>query len=127
MISKIKSLFPNVEIFLPGLGPVGISADGVRLLRDEATYELIVTLTQARVENRDEKNPESFLESPYVAYFGKIEAARLPLDRFFGHSGVRVKPEWLTLGQLQSERGRVAALRPRPDQLRQFARLSEPP
>jgi lipopolysaccharide export system permease protein len=79
---------------------------------DEATSELIVTLTQARVENRDEKNPESFVESPYVASFGKIEAARLPLDRFFGHSGVRVKAEWLTLGQLQVERARLAALPP---------------
>ena len=79
---------------------------------DETTSELIVTLTQARVENRDEKNPESFIESPYVASFGKIEAARLPLDRFFGHSGVRVKSEWLTLGQLQVERARLAALPP---------------
>lgn len=42
MINRIKSWMPNVEVFLPGLGPVGISADGVRLLRDEQTYELIV-------------------------------------------------------------------------------------
>lgn len=89
---------------------------------DEAAYELIVTLTQARVENRNEKNPESFLDSPFVATFGKIEAARLPLDRFFGHSGVRVKQEWLTLGQLEVERLRVAALQPPPGQERQFAR-----
>lgn len=89
---------------------------------DETTNELIVTLTEARVENRDEKNPESFLESPYVASFGKIEAARLPLDRFFGHGGVRVKPEWLTLGQLEEERARVAQLKPSPEEARQFAR-----
>ena len=90
---------------------------------DEATSELIVTLTQARVENRDEKNPESFVESPYVATFGKIEAARLPLDRFFGHGGVRVKAEWLTLGQLQVERARLAALPPpAPAEAKQAAR-----
>lgn len=89
---------------------------------DEPNFELIVTLTQARVENRDEKNPESFIESPYVATFGKIEAARLPLDRFFGHSGVRVKPEWLTLGQLEAERLRLAAITPDAEHTRQAAR-----
>lgn len=89
---------------------------------DENSNELIVTLTQARVENRNEKNPESFIESPYVATFGKIEAARLPLDRFFGHGGVRIKPEWLTLGPLQAERARLAALTPPPGQEKQFAR-----
>ncbi|MDB6127853.1 MAG: permease YjgP/YjgQ family protein [Verrucomicrobia bacterium] len=89
---------------------------------DEANYELIVTLTQARVENRDEKNPESFLESPYVANFGKIEAARLSLDRFFGHGGVRVKQEWLTMGQLLAERKRIAAITPPTGQARQFER-----
>jgi hypothetical protein len=51
MISRIKSLLPNVEIFLPGLGPVGISGDGVRLLRDEATYELIVEAFTRSSEN----------------------------------------------------------------------------
>jgi lipopolysaccharide export system permease protein len=99
-----------------------IHAESGHVDYDESTYELIVTLLQARVENRDEKNPESFLDSPYVASFGKIEAARLPLDRFFGHSGVRVKQEWLTLGELQVERLRLAALTPPPDQARQHAR-----
>jgi lipopolysaccharide export system permease protein len=99
-----------------------IHAESGHVDYDEAAYELIVTLTQARVENRNEKNPESFLDSPFVATFGKIEAARLPLDRFFGHSGVRVKQEWLTLGQLEVERLRVAALQPPPGQERQFAR-----
>jgi hypothetical protein len=51
MISRIKSLFPNVEIFLPGLGPVGISANGIRPLRDEATYELIVEAFNRSSEN----------------------------------------------------------------------------
>ncbi|MBS0664685.1 MAG: LptF/LptG family permease [Verrucomicrobia bacterium] len=89
---------------------------------DETSNELIVTLTQARVENRNEKNPENFAESPYVATFGKIEAARLPLDRFFGHGGVHIKPEWLTLGPLQAERARLAKLQPPPGQEKQFAR-----
>ncbi len=89
---------------------------------DENSNELIVTLTQARVENRNEKHPESFFESPYVATFGKIEAARLPLDRFFGHGGVRIKPEWLTLGPLQAERARLATLTPPAGQEKQFAR-----
>ncbi|MCX6945575.1 MAG: LptF/LptG family permease [Opitutales bacterium] len=62
-----------------------IHAESGHIDYDESTYELIVTLIQARVENRAERNPESFLDSPYVASFGKIEAARLPLDRFFGH------------------------------------------
>ncbi|MDB6094315.1 MAG: permease YjgP/YjgQ family protein [Verrucomicrobia bacterium] len=89
---------------------------------DETAFELIVTLTQARVENRDEKRPESFVESPNVATFGKIEAARLPLDGYFGHGGVRVKQEWFTLGQLEAERTRLAAITPPPEQAKQFGR-----
>ncbi len=99
-----------------------IHAESGHIDYDESTYELIVTLIQARVENRAERNPESFLDSPYVASFGKIEAARLPLDRFFGHSGVRVKPEWLTLGELQVARARLATQTPPPGQAGQFAR-----
>jgi lipopolysaccharide export system permease protein len=89
---------------------------------DETAFEIIVTLNQARVENRDDKNPESFVESPYVAKFGKIEAARLSLDRFFGHTGVRVKQEWLTLSQLHAERNRIAAITPPSGQSRQYER-----
>lgn len=99
-----------------------IHAESGTIDYDEATNELIVTLTQARVENRNEKDPESFIESPYVASFGKIEAARLPLDRFFGHGGVHIKPEWLTLGPLQVERARLAALTPPKGEEQQFAR-----
>jgi len=99
-----------------------IHAEAGAIDYDETTNELIVTLTQARVENRDEKNPESFVESPYVASFGKIEAARLPLERFFGHGGVHIKPEWLTLAPLQAERARLAALTAPPGQERTLDR-----
>jgi len=99
-----------------------VHADSGRVDYDESTNELIVTLTQVRMEDRDEVNPENFTEAERVASFGKLEAVRLSLDRFFGHGGVRVKPEWLTLGQLQAERARLAAQTPPPGQAKEFAR-----
>ena len=99
-----------------------IHAESGQVDYDEAAFELIVTLTRAVVEDRNPKNPESFSESPYVASLERTEAARLPLERFFRHGSVRVKPEWLTLGQLQTERTRLAAVKPLPAQAKEFAR-----
>ena len=99
-----------------------IHAESGQVDYDEEQFELIVTLTHAVVEDRDLKNPEDFTESSHVAALERTEAARLPLERFFRKANVHVKPEWLTLGQLQVERLRLAALKPDPENAKQAAR-----
>lgn len=77
---------------------------------DRAKNSFLLTLTQAQVESRSDKNPEDFREPQLVGSFEESEAVELSLDRFFGRgSGVRIKPEWLTYAELQAERQRVAA------------------
>ena len=83
---------------------------------DEADNALILTLVHAQVETRDAVNPENFSEAQLVGSFEQSEAIRLPLDRFFGRSGVHVKQEWLTYGELQAERASLAAQPPPADQ-----------
>ena len=77
---------------------------------EEASNSLVLTLSQAQVESRNEKNPEVFTEAQLVGSFEKSEPIRLSLDRFFGRaSGARMKQEWLTYFQLQMARGDLAA------------------
>ena len=87
-----------------------IRAESGRIDYDEATNSLVPTLTNAKAEERNPDNPEDFSKSPKAPSAEKLEEVRLPLDRYFGHEGVRVKPEWLTYAQLQDERARLDAL-----------------
>jgi lipopolysaccharide export system permease protein len=76
---------------------------------DEPSNSLILTLSQAQVETRDEKNPESFAEAQLVGSFEQSEPIRLPLDGFFGRaSGARMKQEWLTYGELRAAQTKLA-------------------
>ena len=86
-----------------------IRAESGRIVYDEATNSLVPTLSNAKTEERSADNPEDFSKSPKAPSAEKIEEVRLPLDRYFGHEGVRVKPEWLTFAQLQAERARLDA------------------
>ena len=47
---------------------------------EEATNSLVLTLSQAQIETRQEKNPEKFTESPIVGSFERSEPIKLPLD-----------------------------------------------
>jgi lipopolysaccharide export system permease protein len=89
-----------------------IRAESGRLDYDEASNSLVPTLTNAKTEERNPSNPEDFSKSPRAPSAGKVEEVRLSLDRYFGHEGVRVKREWLTYAELQSERARLAATPP---------------
>lgn len=75
---------------------------------DEAQNELILTLAQAHVETRNDKNPENFTEANPIAYFGRVEPTRLSLERLFGRVGPRQKPDWMTYGELRREQFRLA-------------------
>ena len=81
---------------------------------DETRNELILTLTLAHVETRNEKNPEDFTESNPIAYFGKVEPTRLSLERIFGRVGPRQKLAWMTYAELRNEQGRLASERVAP-------------
>lgn len=78
---------------------------------DDESNELVVTLTRAQAEERDEKTPESFLETPpRVASFESYGPERLSLERLFGReSGVRQKLHWMTYRELQAEQARLNA------------------
>jgi lipopolysaccharide export system permease protein len=86
----------------------------VRALSGTFTYEdstnsLILTLSHAQVETRDEKHPEVFTDAQLVGSFEQSEPIRLPLDRFFGpSSAARMKQEWLTYGELRVARAQLA-------------------
>jgi lipopolysaccharide export system permease protein len=86
-----------------------VHATSGRFDYDEENNALILTLTHAQVETRNAANPENFSEAQLVGSFEKSEAIRLPLDQFFGRSGVRLKQEWLTYAELNAARARLAA------------------
>jgi lipopolysaccharide export system permease protein len=90
-----------------------IRAESGRIDYDAATNSFVPTLLNAKIEERNSKNPENFAEASSVASAGKIEDLRLPLDSFFSRgssNGPHVKQEWLTYAELQAERARLAAL-----------------
>ena len=76
---------------------------------DETTNEFILTLSEAQVENRGDKNPEDFTEAQPVMTFAQIEPIRLPLDKVFGRTGFRQKLTWMTYAELRREQARLAA------------------
>ncbi|MSU69780.1 MAG: YjgP/YjgQ family permease [Opitutaceae bacterium] len=87
-----------------------VRASSGRFDYDDATNELILTLTNGQIETRNPKNPEDFFGSPLVGSFGISEPRRFSLAELFGRSSVRQKLEWMTYRQLQAERQRLAAL-----------------
>lgn len=90
---------------------------------DLGTNELVLTLNHAQAEERDEKSPESFVESQRVASFDKYGPERLSLTRIFGRdSGVRSKLQWMTYPQLQAEQARLANEQVPPAQVKDHSR-----
>jgi lipopolysaccharide export system permease protein len=89
-----------------------VHAQSGRIDYDEATNELIVTLTQAHAETRDPKNPENFSLAQPVLSFRQSEPIRISLDRVFGRPAERRKLDWMTYAELQREQARVESLRP---------------
>ena len=99
-----------------------IRAESGHLDYDDTNNTLILSLTHAQVETRNEKNPENFAETSPIVSFEKSEPLRLSLDRFFKPGSVRVKPDWMTFSQLRTERERLAARVAPPGQAKDYAR-----
>lgn len=87
-----------------------VRAESGRIDFDEATSELVLNLTHALVESRDEKSPENFSENVSTMASEKMGPFRLSIDRLFGRdTGVKQKLPWMTYQQLVAERARIAA------------------
>jgi lipopolysaccharide export system permease protein len=99
-----------------------VRAESGRFEYDDATNELILTLTHAQIEERNPKNPEDFSESPRVGSFEKSEPQRLSLSRLFGTTTIRQKLPWMTYPELRAEEKRVAALPFAPEAAKEHAR-----
>ena len=88
-----------------------VRAESGHIDYDEDNNSFVLTLTHVQAETRNDKDPENFTSSPFVASFDKFEPVRLSLDRFFGRaSGIHVKQEWMTYGELRRERDKLDAL-----------------
>jgi lipopolysaccharide export system permease protein len=100
-----------------------VRAESGRINFDETTSELVLNLTHALVESRDEKSPENFSEDVSMMASEKMGPFRLSIDRLFGRdTGVKQKLPWMTYRQLQVEQARVAALPFAPAEAKDHAR-----
>lgn len=93
-----------------------VRAESGRFDYDEEKNELILTLTHAQIENRNEDAPEDFTEAQLVGSFEQSAPIHLSLERFFGPGkGARWKREWMPFDQLLAARAELAAA-PIPDE-----------
>ena len=99
-----------------------VRAEAGRLDYDEATNSLIPTLVRARVEERNEDNPEDFSKSPKAASVDRTGGVKISLDRYFGRNLERMKDDWLTYPALREKQARLAAETPPPEKIAENAR-----
>jgi lipopolysaccharide export system permease protein len=99
-----------------------VRAEAGRLDYDESTNSLIPTLVRARVEERNQENPEDFTKSPKAASVDRAEGVRISLDRYFGRNLERMKDDWLTYPALLERQAKLAATAPTPDKVVEHAR-----
>jgi len=99
-----------------------VRAESGRLDFDEATNSLIPTLLNAKIEERDEDQPENFTKAPKTPSLERIQEVPIPLDHYLGKDRVRMKDEWLTYDELRLKLAGHAAAKPAPDQARDHAR-----
>lgn len=84
-----------------------VRAESGRVDYDENANEFIVTLSNARVEEHDRKDPDSLTQPLMVNSFGQIEPVRLSLSRYFGSEAVHQKLQWMTYRELLDEKARI--------------------
>lgn len=99
-----------------------VRAESGRLDFDEATNSLIPTLLNAKIEERNEDQPEDFTKAPKTPSLARIQEVPIPLDHYLGKDRVRMKDEWLTYDELRLKLADHAAAGPAPDKTREHAR-----
>ena len=89
----------------------------IRLLRaqsatvkyDSELNQLSLTPITVKVEDLNEKAPESFVDSPAIGDFASSDPIILPLDQIFGRGPTRQKLQWMTYDELERQEAKVAA------------------
>ncbi|HEY4246259.1 MAG TPA: LptF/LptG family permease [Lacunisphaera sp.] len=86
-----------------------VRAESGRVKFDEKKNELVLTLEHARVDKRNQKDPEDFSDTQGAASADErfASADELPivlsLDKIAGGSSIHLKQKWLTFDQLMQE------------------------
>ncbi len=83
-----------------------VRAESGRLELDEANNQLVVTLYNAAVQARSEKDPEDFSQPAMTMRFETTTHA-LSLNSLFGSNTFRRKLDWLTWDELNAEEERL--------------------
>lgn len=99
-------------------------ADSGRFDYDEEANRLVLTLSHVSVENRDEKDLESF-SKPLTTGVSEVVPIELELDRIFGRTTRRTKLSELTYDQLRLELGKFGAPEQRLERMRVSIALHE--
>jgi lipopolysaccharide export system permease protein len=103
---------------------IGFShAETGRIELDEKENELVFKPFQLSTERFDEKNPEDFSKPP-VRLEAETASFRFSLARFFGPKTFNRKLDWFTLGELETEKQRIAQeMRPGPERAQKLMRI----
>lgn len=99
-----------------------IRAESGRVDYDEASNAFVLTLSHGRLEYRNPKNPEDFSRDVPNAIGESAGPFVFPLDQIFGRKAFHEKEQWMTFGELQARRARLAAEPVPPAQARDHAR-----
>lgn len=103
------------DLWLWKLDPAGQVTDFIRAESghfdyDETASELVLSLSRAQFEKRNEKHPEDFTESPIVASYDTSDPIHISLEKLFGRKQRQKKLREMTYPELRAEEARVAAL-----------------
>jgi lipopolysaccharide export system permease protein len=85
-----------------------VRAESGRVEYDESTNDFVISLSNTREEDHDQKAPDVYTQPLLVSTVGQIQDIRLSLARYFGAGAVNQKLSWMTYTELLGERARVA-------------------
>jgi lipopolysaccharide export system permease protein len=74
---------------------------------DDVANEFVVTLRNALEEEHDQKAPDDYTQPVKISTADEITPIKLSLSRYFGTEAVHQKLQWMTYGELQTEKARV--------------------
>jgi lipopolysaccharide export system permease protein len=84
-----------------------VRAESGKVAYDEATNDFVISLTNTREEDHDQKAPDVYTQPLLVSTVGQIQDIRLSLARYFGQGAVNQKLPWMTYRELIAEKARV--------------------
>ena len=87
------------------------SATG-RIVYDEESDTLRLTLTPAQLETRNPEHPDNFEKASIVNLFSVFHLNPIPVGRYLGRGATRSKEEWRTFAELRARQAKLASARP---------------